>query len=147
MEEVNEMGTTDLKVVFKKYGIKNTVQRQAVYNYLTEASTPITAEQIYMDLTQRESDAMNLSTVYRILDLFTRKGLVLKSNLQADGKSTYEMNHMEHRHHLICVKCNSIVPIKGCPLEDYEKRLSESTDYQILEHHLEILGICPKCRQ
>jgi Fur family ferric uptake transcriptional regulator len=141
------MLSKDLKVVFKKYGIKNTVQRQAVYNFLSSGSAPITAEHIYMELTKTESEAMNLSTVYRILDLFTRKGLVLKSNLQADGKSTYEMNHMEHRHHLVCVKCNSIVPIKGCPLSDYEKRLSESTHYKILEHHLEILGICPKCQE
>lgn len=141
------MESQDLKMIFKKFGIKNTVQRQTVYIYLSNASAPITAEHIYMELTRTESDAMNLSTVYRILDLYTKKGLVLKSNLQADGKATYEMNHMEHRHHLVCVKCNSIVPIKGCPLEDYEKRLSESTNYKILEHHLEILGICPKCRQ
>ncbi len=141
------MGSQELKSIFKKYGIKNTIQRQAVYNYLSNASAPTTAEQIYKELTQKQSDAMNLSTVYRILDLFTRKGLVLKSNLQADVKSTYELNHMEHRHHLICVKCNNIVPIKGCPLDDYEKKLSESTNYKILEHHLEIMGICPNCQK
>lgn len=141
------MGSKDLKSIFKKFGIKNTVQRQTIYSYLSNVSAPITAEHIYMALNQSESDAMNLSTVYRILDLFTKKGLVLKSNLTTDGKATYEMNHMEHRHHLVCVKCNSIVPIKGCPLEDYEKRLGESTHYKILEHHLEIMGICPECQK
>lgn len=139
------MTNDGLKALFKKAGIKNTSQRQHVYLYIETSNTPLSAEQIYMGMS--DSEAVNLSTVYRILDLFTKKGLTLKTNLSHEGKATYELNHQEHRHHLVCVKCKEVIPIKGCPLAGYEEKLGESTHYKILEHHLEILGICPKCQK
>lgn len=139
------MTSESMKAIFKKVGIKNTSQRQSVYLYLHDSEEPLSAEQIYMGMSDTES--VNLSTVYRVLDLFVKKGLVLKSNLSLEDKATYEINHMEHRHHLICVKCKAVVPIKGCPLSGYEVKLGQQTQYKILEHHLEILGICPECQK
>ena len=140
------MSSEKTRELFKSRGIKNTQQRHLIYEFLSRKKQPITAEEIYMMLSKKEKTRMNLSTVYRILDTFTKNGLVQKSGINIEGKSTYEINHMDHRHHLVCVKCNKIVPIKGCPLEGYESYLAETTDFEILEHHLEIKGICPDCQ-
>lgn len=139
------MGKDETKELFRSRGIKNTNQRQMIYSFLSSRNQPITAEDIYMELSGNEDTRLNLSTVYRILDTFTKKGLVIKSSLNMEGKATYEINHREHRHHLVCVKCNKILPIKGCPLEGYEMYLAERTGFRILEHQLEIRGVCPEC--
>ena len=140
------MNNDDIKELFRSRGIKNTQQRRWVYIYLIEKKQPITAEEIYMELSNRESTRINLSTVYRILDVFTKKKLVQKSGINIEGKVTFEINHMDHRHHLVCLNCNKIIPIKGCPLEDYENLLASSTGFKIVEHHLEIKGICLNCQ-
>lgn len=142
------MERDDIKKIFKSKGIKNTRQRQLVFEYLISCTQPVTADAIYMDLfrTLGEDESLNLSTVYRILDIFLREKLIIKSNLAGDNKATYEINRKEHKHHLVCIKCNLVTPIKGCPLKGYDQALSQSTQYEILEHKLEVFGVCPKCQ-
>lgn len=141
------MYSEEIKQVFKTSHIKNTQQRHMVYSLLKNKEQPITAEEIYKIISGKLETPINLSTVYRILEVFTEKGLVLKSQIQIKGKALYEINHREHRHHLICVRCNNITPIKGCPLGEYEQQLEKQTGYKIIEHNLEIKGICPECQK
>lgn len=135
-----------IRKLFLKNGIKYTKKREWIYETLLMCGAPISAEALYQMLLSTVEEEMNLSTVYRTLDVFTQKGLVLKNTLSVDDRATYEINHNEHRHHLMCVSCGAITPITGCPLASYEKELIAHTGYQILEHKLEILGVCPKCQ-
>ena len=55
------------KEFFNKHGIKNTKQRNLIYDTLKEVELPLTAEQVFFIV--REFDmTISLSTVYRILD-------------------------------------------------------------------------------
>lgn len=134
--------------IFKINKIKNTIQRQRVYEFISSCKEPVTADFIYIELSKDKSyeDIINLSTIYRILELFVKHNLVLKNSFGNDHRATFEMNMREHKHHLICVKCNKITAIKGCPLKTYEKDLGDATHFQILEHRLEIFGVCPNCQ-
>lgn len=137
----------EIKQLFKTNNIKNTQQRHMVYSLLKNKKQPLTAEEIYKNISGKLNKTINLSTVYRILDVFTEKNLILKSQIQINAKVLYEINHRDHRHHLICVKCNKILPIKGCPLGEYEQTLEKDTGYQIIDHNLEIKGVCPRCQK
>ena len=131
------------ETVMRECGLKMTRQRALVFDVLAMADTPLDAAEIYESLIKSK---INLSTVYRILELFASEGIVLKYVLSPNNTSTYELNRHEHKHHLICVKCHSIKAISGCPLKDYVISLSVESHYQILDHKLEILGVCPKCQ-
>lgn len=146
--EHNTKSHVEIAALFKENGIKNTRQRQRVFDYLSTCNQPVTADVIYDALKTdlRHVDPVNLSTVYRILDIFTKNRLVTKTSFGNDHKAVFELYRLEHRHHLICVKCNEITAIKGCPLKGYEQSLSQATHFKILEHRLEILGVCPKCQ-
>ena len=142
------MNRDEISALFKLKQIKNTKQRLCVYGILLSADQPMTAEAIYLALSGSDADAqrLNLSTVYRILDLFVKEDLVVRNSFSKDYKATYEVATQTHKHHLICVKCHHVTVIEGCPLEKYEKTLVKSTHFQIIEHKLEIHGICPKCQ-
>lgn len=146
--ERNQKSHEEIAAIFKESGIKNTRQRQRVFDYLTLCIQPVTADAIYDALKTDllNGDNVNLSTVYRILDIFIKNRLVTKTSFGNDHKAVFEIYRIEHRHHLICVKCNEITAIKGCPLKGYEQSLSQATHFKILEHRLEILGVCPKCQ-
>ncbi len=131
---------------FTSNGIKNTRQRSKIFDILKQQEFPTTAEEIYLKLKQVDT-AISLSTVYRILDVFVSKGLALKNNISEDNKAMFELNRMEHKHHLICVCCKKILVVDQCPLEVYEKKLEKKTRFDITGHKLEIFGYCPECRQ
>ena len=50
---------------------------------------------------------IDLTTIYRNLDLFTHDGLVKKLNL-GDGEAQYEYKEDDH-HHAICIDCDKVI--------------------------------------
>lgn len=139
----------DLKAMLAKHGLKSTKQRIAVLSVLQLNADPLTAEEIYIRLhdSAEECGNISLSTVYRVLDILGKSGLVSKDGLIDGGKALYELVTGMHRHNLICIKCHKTIPIEECcPISGLEKRLEDTTGYEISGHKLEIYGICPKCR-
>lgn len=133
------------KELFSNHGIKNTKQRNIVLNLLKKTDLPLTAEQVFLKV--KEFDAtISLSTIYRILDMFVTKEVVVKSDITDDNKAMFELNRLEHKHYLICVCCKRIMAIDNCPLEVYEKSLEQKTGFHITGHKLEIYGYCPVCK-
>jgi len=125
-------------------GLRKTKRRSAVLSILEESQQPLSAEEIFMELKERQMPT-NLSTVYRILDVLTSNNILQRLNITG-GKSLYEYNRMVHRHHLLCLGCKKIIPIGGCPLGDFEKDLAKKTDFSIEGHKLDIYGYCPACK-
>jgi Fur family ferric uptake transcriptional regulator len=129
----------------KMSGLKNTKQRTAILEVLEEAEQPLSAEQIFTSL-QNNKVAISLSTVYRALDLMVEKDLVSRIDFAEEGKTLYEKTGGLHKHYLYCLGCNIMLPIKHCPLHEYEKELQEDTGYDIVGHKLNVYGYCGNCR-
>ena len=134
-----------IKDLFTSNGIKATKQRELIFDALKQSDTPVTAEQLFLKLKAVDS-LINLSTVYRSLNIFVEKKLVIESFIPEEKTSVFEINRMEHKHYLICVNCKKVMAIDNCPVEEYEKSLEKSTGFDIKGHKLEIFGYCPECR-
>lgn len=130
--------------IFARNGCKNTKSRKAVVGVLRKAKAPVSADEILACI-KEQGETVNLSTVYRTLELLGAKGLTSKTMMNS-GKARYELVGNGHRHHLICTNCSKIVPIGSCPLESIEKNIKSETRFDITGHMLELYGICPECK-
>ncbi len=130
--------------ILKKQGCKNTKSRRAVIEILEKSPLPLSAEEIFINI-KESGISINLSTVYRVLELIESKGLASKT-LLGDGKARYELTVDGHRHHLICTGCRKMIPIDDCPLFQLEKEVGARTNFDITGHRLELYGLCPECR-
>jgi len=130
----------------KQCGLKSTKQRIAILDILEQSDQPIAAEQVFLDLKQREI-AVNLSTVYRTLETLVNKSIVAKLTISGDNRTLFEYNRLVHRHYLVCLGCKRILAIDSCPLEDYERFLAQKTNFKIAGHKLNIYGYCSKCQK
>jgi len=131
--------------ILKHEGLKNTKHRNVILEVIENSEQPISAEQIFLKLKEKKN-SISISSVYRILESLVSKGLITKSNITGDSKATYEFNRSEHKHHLICTGCKKMFTVDGCPLEEYEKRLKSTMDFDITGHKLEIFGLCKECK-
>ncbi len=131
--------------IFIEYKIKNTKQRDQILSILKDSKEALSAEEIYGSLMIKKSN-LSLSTIYRTLDLFESKEIIVKTYLSEDNKALYKLNDLTHKHYLICSRCKQRVEINKCPLSGLEKDLSEKTGYVIFGHKLEMHGFCPKCQ-
>lgn len=131
--------------ILTRQGCKNTKSRKAVVGILEKSKNPLSAEDIYL-LIREDGVSINLSTVYRTLELMESKGLVNKT-LMNDGKARYEITGVGHKHHLLCTNCHKMVPLDFCPLESLEKHVESKTRFDITGHRLELYGLCPECKK
>ncbi|MBC2721964.1 Fur family transcriptional regulator [Desulfosporosinus sp.] len=136
---------SNYRELLKREGIKNTKHRTAILEILEESDSPKTAEQLFISLKDKTA-SIDMSTVYRTLDTFTSKNLVIKSNRVDDGKALYELNHHEHKHHLLCVGCHKLISIEDCPIGELQQMLKRKIDFDITGHKLEIYGYCHDCK-
>lgn len=130
--------------IFKKYKIKNTKNRNIILDILREGEL-LTAEEIFLKSKEIDSN-INLSTVYRTLNIFEKNAIVLKSNIAHEDKTRFKLNHMDHMHYLICLSCHREIGLENCPISGYDLFLEERTDFDIVGHKLEVYGYCPKCK-
>jgi len=113
------------ELLLKKMGLKKTKQRLSVLNILSGSVRPLSAEDIY-DSCKKVDQTINLSTVYRILDTFLAKGIVIKPFIKNDTAACFTLNHHEHKHYLICSGCKKMVEIDFCPFDHFEKTIENS---------------------
>jgi Fur family ferric uptake transcriptional regulator len=117
-------------------GYKATPQRMAVLGALSEEQHQ-SLEEIHARCPE-----VGLVTVYRTLDLLGELGIVRRLDL-GDG-SRYELAEYHH-HHMICESCGDISEFEECPL-DPERLPSESANFEVRSHSLEVYGRCGACR-
>lgn len=139
------MNKDHYREVFMDKGVKSTKHRDAILDVFNTSKTPITAEEVFF-IIKGNNGSTCLSTVYRTLETFEEKGLIIKSNSIDDGKSRYELNNMEHKHHVVCVACHKIIIIEECPFAEFEKSLKEKINFDITGHKFEIYGRCNDCK-
>lgn len=129
-----------------RYGLKNTKHRQLILQLLLDAKGVLTAEELYNKL-QLQDLPVDFSTVYRILEIFTQKGLTEKSYLSDVRKYGFTLHTLGHRHRLICLRCHAVIEVEHCPIAEFEEKLAANTDFAIVGHNLEWYGYCPKCKK
>lgn len=130
------------KEELKSMKIQYTAQREAILNVFKMYHQPLTIDKLQQKL-QLEVD---LSTLYRTLDLFEKKTLIRKTELKEPLQNIYEYNANVHQHHIICTNCMKIQVIAHCPIHEYEASVEKSTGFVVKEHQLNLYGLCPQCQ-
>nr|WP_245301336.1 Fur family transcriptional regulator [Thermoanaerobacterium butyriciformans] len=132
----------------KQKGFKLTTQRRAILDVIIEnREKHLSSEEIY-DLVKEKYPEIGLATVYRTLQLFDELGVIYKLNFD-DGRSRYELYHNEdhQHHHLICLKCGSVIEMEEDLLENLEDAIENTKNFQIVDHNVKFFGYCSKCKQ
>lgn len=125
-------------------GFRLTRQRKVILAILDAADAPLTAEEIAENPAAR-SARMALSTIYRNLERLCAMDVVNQFRFQ-DGIARYERHNRQHHHYLICTACQACLVIDDCPMQQLQQELEASTGFQITGHHLNLYGLCPRCR-
>ena len=128
-----------------RLGYRLTPQRIMILSAIEDSDDHISAEEIYAQIVAKYPN-VNISTVYRTLELLKRLGLVTETDL-GGGRVRYHPAEKGHHHHLVCRECGAIIdldeallaPLKGALLREYKF----SADLR----HLAIFGRCINCRK
>jgi Fur family ferric uptake transcriptional regulator len=87
---------------------------------------------------------MNISTVYRTLDLLEELGAIAKTDF-GKGEMFYHIPGEEHHHHLVCRKCGQEIKIDESVLNPLKEILLRDYNFHADLKHLAFFGLCDSC--
>ncbi len=126
-------------------GLEATKNRIRVLEVIGNNGFPLTAGEVYQTLLR--SGPINKVTVYRILDLFAEKNLVVCLN--SFGRLTYYGMGPNHHHiphaHFLCKQCGRIDCLDPNSLQVDSTSLWKSFPGQIEGVEVRVDGICKEC--
>ncbi len=124
-------------------GYRLTPQRQLVLQAVVELEHA-TPEEIVTEV-RRTASAVNISTVYRSLELLEQLGLVRHTHL-GHGAPTYHAAGSVQHVHLVCSSCEGVDEVPASVLDDVVARLAAERDFGVDVGHVTLTGRCASCR-
>ena len=124
---------------------RTTKQRNAVIEVLRDHKGFISAQDIHNFL-KNSASTVGLSTVYRTMTALTTSNEV-DVMIREDGEALYRLCSSAHHHHLVCRDCGTTIEIQADYVEAWAKDVSQAHGFSDIDHTVEIVGICKKCKK
>ncbi|MBI4833175.1 MAG: transcriptional repressor [Candidatus Lindowbacteria bacterium] len=119
-----------------------TRQRKTILDELRKVDSHPSADEVY-EMVRRRLPHISLGTVYRNLEILSESGEIQKLEL-AGSQMRFDGNAQDH-YHVRCVRCGRVGDIAAAPARSLEEAFRRMTDYDIVGHRLEFMGLCPGC--
>ncbi|MBW0119503.1 Fur family transcriptional regulator [Pseudonocardia abyssalis] len=118
-----------------------TPQRQLVLDAVRELGHA-TPEQICGQV-QKVAPAVNITTIYRTLDLLEKLGVVRHTHL---GHGAPNYSEQEHQHvHLVCHECGAVVETPSDLMNGLASQLHDIAGFELDVTHVALSGRCRDC--
>lgn len=129
----------------KLKGLRLTEQRKIVLDVLHNRETSMPVDELYAEVLEQD-ETMDLSTVYRTLDLLKEIGLV--QEIQGSGRQkVYHLSSMGKPHvHLVCQQCGMIFSADLSLFLDLKDKIGEELGFDSDMTQVTIPGICQDCK-
>lgn len=124
-------------------GYRLTPQRQLVLEAVGELGHA-TPEDIATTV-RRTASGLNISTVYRTLELLEELGLVQHTHL-GHGAPAYSVTADDDHVHLVCRTCGRVLEAGVDLLGDAVRRLADEQGFSLDVGHVALFGQCAQCR-
>ena len=124
-------------------GLRVTNQRAIILDIIKRSKPHLDADEIYKRARKKEP-RISLSTVYRSLLQFKKKGLIEEYHFD-DDHHHYEVKPSSTHHHLVCLTCGKVIEFDYDLARQIKKKIPETAGFNITEIELRVGGLCSEC--
>jgi Fur family peroxide stress response transcriptional regulator len=128
----------------KKFDLKITPQRCAIYRELTRAKNHPTADEMFTAV-KEEFPNISYDTVNRTLLTFAEIGLVDVVSTKG-GPRRFDPD-MDSHHHFHCIHCGEIVDFISDEFDNLGIPDSIPSDFTVYSKRVVLNGLCKKCQR
>lgn len=134
--------STEAVVQLAEADIRVTSQRVTILEVLGEEPVALTAAQVFARL-RRLGSRISLGTIYRNLRILEDAGIV--HSMTVGDEQAFSRCPGEHEH-VRCHVCGRVVRLTGFAFLHRARRLLAEEGMELLDAHLELVGLCHTCR-
>jgi Fur family ferric uptake transcriptional regulator len=134
--------TDDWQTRLREKGYRLTPQRELVLRAV-ERLGHATPDEVLKEV-HAEASAVNISTIYRNLELLEELGLVRHSHI-TDRAPTYHSTSQPQHVHLVCRSCHRIIDATPEDIQPLTEALLGKHGFTTDIGHLTVFGTCAEC--
>ena len=138
------MTQTDWQERLRAQGYRLTPQRELVLGAVERLGHGTPDEILHA--VREQSEAVNISTIYRTLELLESLGLVRHTHL-SDRAPTYHSTAGHEHSHLICRGCHKVISVERGDMEAALGPLAARHGFAPDYGHLTVFGTCEDCAE
>lgn len=144
MKRVHSREKEQFKKLFKQENIDAFEDRFKILEVFLQTERHLTVSEL-VQLLNESGHPFTPDFVRDTLKLMCRFGFARKNRFD-NGEVRYEHRHLgQHHDHMICTKCKHIVEFEDERIENMQVQIASAYNFHMLQHKMEIYGICSKC--
>jgi Fur family ferric uptake transcriptional regulator len=144
MKLIHVQEKQQFKKLFKQEHIDKFEDRFKVLESFLQTEKHVTLDEL-VQLLNANGWKLEPEFVRDTLKLMCRFGFAYKSRFN-NGAVRYEHRHLgQHHDHMICTKCRKIIEFEEGHLEELQIKIAAKHGFHMLQHKMEIYGICSDC--
>jgi len=130
--------------LFKQDRIGRFNDRLAVLEVFLRTEHHVTAQELAA-LVNAQGHNLEQEFIRDTIDLMCVYGFA-EQNRFDNGEPRYEHHHLgQHHDHMICTKCRQIFEFQNQAVEQLQLQIAADTGFHLLQHKMELYGICRQC--
>jgi Fur family ferric uptake transcriptional regulator len=133
---------SDWREKLRGSGYRLTPQRELILDAV-DTLGHATPDEVLAEV-RKKSSALNVSTVYRTLEVLEELGLVRHAHL-SDRAPTYHSVRDHEHFHLVCRNCHRVISVDPGVIEPLLRRLDADHGFTVDVGHLTVFGTCRDC--
>jgi Fur family transcriptional regulator, ferric uptake regulator len=144
LQQIHKQEKEQFKKLFKQERIDRFEDRFKVLDAFLKTEQHVTEVEMTR-LLQENGNELSGDFVRDTLNLMCRFGFA-RENRFDNGKIRYEHLHLgDHHDHMICTKCKKIFEFRNDQMESLQVNIAAAIGFHMLQHKMEIYGICAEC--
>lgn len=144
MKTNNYSEKENFRTLIENDNVGNTEERLNVIDAFLDIEEHVTLEELMNFLKERGLD-YEPDFVRQCMNRWVDLGFAQKKQFEGQPPR-YEHRHLgKHHDHIICTKCGRIVEFSNEEIERLQAEIAALQGFHILQHKMEIYGLCSEC--
>ena len=144
MKYIHRQEHEQFKKLFTHEHTDNIEDRFKILEAFLQTEQHVTSAELVQILNDK-GHALEPGLVRETLKLMCRYGFAQKNRFR-NGEVRYEHRHLgQHHDHMVCTKCRGIFEFKNEQLEELQVKIAATYGFHMLQHKMDIYGICAAC--
>jgi Fur family ferric uptake transcriptional regulator len=144
VKEEKDFEKENFRTLLESITLNRVQERLEILDVFLDTEDHVSLEEL-MSLLKQKGLELDKDFVRRSIDGMVDLGFA-QSKAFKDQPIRYEHRHIgRHHDHLICTKCGRIMEFADDEIEGLQEKIASKAGFLMLQHKMEIYGLCPDC--
>ncbi len=146
MTRVHSQEKEQFEKLFRENRLDKFEDRYKILEVFLQTEQHVTTREL-AELLDERNHHLEPEFIRDTLHIMCRFGFAHKNRFD-DGKLRYEHRHLgDHHDHMVCTKCKNVFEFRDEGIEKRQLAIASSHGFHMLQHKMDIYGICRQCAE